>query len=108
MRDPIKMDEIDEERERWVVDLDEEEAEVCRLASSLRGGDPCTIFQPRRHGAFNVCFFVEFASPAERWVIRTPIPVSTPQAMFDEKTEIELATMRQVGFLVPSPFIHPS
>ena len=89
----MKIDEAEEERRRWVGALDEDE--ICRLASSFRHGDQCTVFQPRKHGAFNVCFFVEFdESPPERWVVRIPIPATLPKAVLDEKTEIELATMR--------------
>ncbi|KAL2015532.1 hypothetical protein VTK56DRAFT_5329 [Thermocarpiscus australiensis] len=106
MRDGIKTDQIDEERRRWVDAVDDNE--ICRLASSFRGGDPCTVFQPRKHGAFNVCFFVEFESPLERWVVRTPIPASLPKALLDEKTEIELATMRYVSAktTIPIPKVH--
>jgi hypothetical protein len=92
MRSQIKVDEIAEARGRWVDSLNDND--ICRLASSFRGGDTCTTFQPRKHGAFNVCFFVEFKSPQQRWVVRIPIPISLPKAMLDEKTEIEVATMR--------------
>jgi len=92
MRDEMMMDEMDDERDRWLAALDE--IEICSLASSFRNGDQCKIFKPREHGAFNVCFFVEFDSPRERWVVRIPIPSCVPKAMWDEKTEIELATMR--------------
>jgi hypothetical protein len=92
MRDRITEDRISEERDRWVDALDE--AEICRLASSFHNGDPCTAFKPRQRGAYNVCFFVQFESTGERWVVRTPIPSMLPKAALDEKTEIELATMR--------------
>lgn len=92
MRRQIKTAEIDAARDRWIAALDD--SDICRLASSFRGGDPCTIFRPRQHGTFNVCFFVEFQSPWARWVVRTPIPVSLPKVLMDEKTEIEVATMR--------------
>jgi hypothetical protein len=92
MRSQIKTDEIDAARGRWVAALND--SDICRLASSFRGGDPCTIFRPRQHGAFNVCFFVEFKSPWQRWVVRIPIPISLPKVLLDEKTEIEVATMR--------------
>ncbi|KAK3902906.1 hypothetical protein C8A05DRAFT_33369 [Staphylotrichum tortipilum] len=80
MRDEIKADEIDEQRRQW----------------------------PRRHGGFNACFFVEFALPAERWVVRFPIPVSLPKVILDEKTDIEVATMRYVSAktTIPVPKIH--
>jgi hypothetical protein len=69
--------------------------EICRLASSFHDGDGCSILQPRRRGSFNLCFCVEFQSPSEQWVVRIPIPATLPnKAMMDEKTEIELATMR--------------
>lgn len=92
MRDEIKMDKMEEERDRWLAALDE--TELCSFASSFRNGDQCRIFKPRERGAFNVCFFVEFDSPRERWVVRIPIPSCVPKSMWDEKTEIELATMR--------------
>jgi hypothetical protein len=92
MRDAMKCDQLDEERDRWVNSLDE--GEICRLASSFHNGDPCTIFRPRKRGGFNICFFVEFESPLERWAVRIPIPVMVPKTVLDEKTEIELATMR--------------
>lgn len=92
MRDAMKSDQLDEERDRWVNSLDE--GEICRLASSFHNGDPCTIFRPRKRGGFNICFFIEFESPLERWAARIPIPVMVPKAVLDEKTEIELATMR--------------
>jgi hypothetical protein len=92
MRSEIELDRIDEERDRWLEALDDDE--ICRLASSVRHGDHCTIFQPRKHGSFNVCFFVEFESPGERWVVRLPIPATVSKTILDEKTEIELATMR--------------
>ncbi|KAK4129586.1 hypothetical protein N657DRAFT_697519 [Parathielavia appendiculata] len=43
-----------------------------------RDGDRCSIFQPRLHGSFNVCFSAEFDSPLERWAIRIPIPATLP------------------------------
>ncbi len=106
MRDFIKVDKIEEERDSWVAALDDDE--ILRLASSVRAGDPCTIFQPRKHGSFNVCFFVEFDSPLERWVVRIPMPMCVPKAVMDEKTEIELATMRYVSAktTIPIPKVH--
>ncbi|KAK4158479.1 hypothetical protein C8A00DRAFT_39198 [Chaetomidium leptoderma] len=107
MRSEMKCDEIDEQRDQWIETLDD--IEMCRLASSFRGGDQCTSFQPRKHGAFNVCFFVEFESPRERWVIRIPMPVNgLPKAVLDEKTEVELATMRYVSSktTIPIPKVH--
>ncbi|KAH6854028.1 kinase-like domain-containing protein [Chaetomium sp. MPI-CAGE-AT-0009] len=106
MRSQMKTDEIEAERGRWVAALDD--SDICRLASSFRGGDPCTIFRPRQHGAFNVCFFVEFQSPSQRWVVRIPIPTSLPKALLDEKTEIEVATMRYVSAktTIPVPRVH--
>lgn len=101
MRDCIKLDALDDERTRWLDGLDNDE--ICQLASSFRGGDQCAVFQPRKHGAFNVCYFVEFKSPLERWVVRIPIPVTIPKTILDEKTEIELATMRFVDCSIPSP-----
>lgn len=88
----MKSEKLDEERDRWVDSLDD--GEICRLASSFHHGDPCTIFRPRKRGGFNVCFFIEFESTSKRWVVRIPIPVMVPKAVLDEKTEIELATMR--------------
>ena len=43
-----------------------------------------------------------------RWVVRVPIPVTVPKAMLDEKTEIELATMRYVTAktTIPIPKVH--
>jgi hypothetical protein len=106
MRDFMKLDKIEEERDEWVAALDD--TEILQLASSVRGGDPCTIFQPRKHGSFNVCFFVEFDSPSERWVVRIPMPMCVPKAMRDEKTEVELATMRYVSAktTIPIPRVH--
>ncbi|KAK4237601.1 hypothetical protein C8A03DRAFT_44572 [Achaetomium macrosporum] len=106
MRDCITTDRIEEERGRWVDTLDE--VEICRLASFFHNGDQCTVFQPRRRGAFNVCFFVEFESTRERWVVRMPIPAMHPKAVLDEKTEIELATMRYVSAktTIPIPKVH--
>jgi hypothetical protein len=92
MRSQIKTDKIEAERARWVAALND--SDVCRLASSFRGGDPCTIFRPRQHGAFNVCFFVEFKSPWQCWVVRFPIPITLSKAVLDEKTEVEVTTMR--------------
>ncbi|KAL2128843.1 hypothetical protein VTI74DRAFT_8575 [Chaetomium olivicolor] len=106
MRSQIKTDEIDAARGQWVAALND--SDICRLASSFRGGDPCTIFRPRQHGAFNVCFFVEFKSPWQRWVLRIPIPISLPKALLDEKTEIEVATMRYLSAktTIPVPRVH--
>ncbi|KAK3300354.1 uncharacterized protein B0H64DRAFT_437520 [Chaetomium fimeti] len=107
MRDAMKSDELDEERDRWVDSLDD--AEICRLASSFHHGDPCTIFRPRKRGGFNICFFVQFESPQlERWVVRIPIPAMVTKAVLDEKTEIELATMRYVSAktTIPIPKVH--
>lgn len=88
----MKTDRIEEERDRRAESL--EDNEICRLASSFHRGEPRTVFQPRKRGSFDICFFVEFESPPERWVVRIPIPATLPKAMLDEKTEIELATMR--------------
>ncbi|EAQ93316.1 hypothetical protein CHGG_01551 [Chaetomium globosum CBS 148.51] len=106
MRDEMKSEKLDEERDRWVDSLDD--GEICRLASSFHHGDPCTIFRPRKRGGFNVCFFIEFESTSERWVVRIPIPVMVPKAVLDEKTEIELATMRYVSAktTIPIPRVH--
>jgi hypothetical protein len=93
MRDHVWTDERNREQRRWVESLDE--GTICSLASSFHGGDPCTIFQDRRRGSFNVCFFVQFTRPPhDRWVVRLPIAGAVPQPMLDEKLEIELATMR--------------
>lgn len=95
MRSQIKMDELEAEQNRWLKALDDGgDDKICRLASSFRRGDRCTIFQPHKQGSFNVCFFVEFNSPRERWVVRLPMPGAVPKAIMDEKTEVEVATMR--------------
>ncbi|KAK4105856.1 hypothetical protein N658DRAFT_483263 [Parathielavia hyrcaniae] len=106
IRCEIDADRIEEERDRWVAGLDENE--VCRLASSHRSGDKCSIFQPRKYGSFNVCFFVKFDSPFERWVVRIPTPATLFEAMLDEETEIEVATMRYVSAktTIPIPKVH--
>ncbi|KAK3905465.1 kinase-like domain-containing protein [Staphylotrichum tortipilum] len=107
MRNFIKTGKIEEERERWVAALDDDE--ILRLASSVRGRDKCIIFQPRKRGSYNICFFVEFDSPPERWVVRIPIPMCIiPKDMLDEKTEVELATMRYVSpkTTLPIPKVH--
>ncbi|KAJ4307774.1 hypothetical protein N0V84_012507 [Fusarium piperis] len=74
MRDAILKDKADKERERFINSFEPEE--ICQLASSYHGGDPCRIFKDRSRGSFNICFFVEFeaTAPTERWVIRIPIP----------------------------------
>ncbi|KAK4242895.1 hypothetical protein C8A03DRAFT_39840 [Achaetomium macrosporum] len=102
----MKIDGLLKERDGWLEALDE--SEICRLASSFRHGDQCAIFQPRKHGAFNVCFFVKFGSPLERWVLRAPIPMTVSKALLDEKTEIELATIRYVSATttIPIPKVH--
>lgn len=79
----MKTDEIDAARDRWVAALDH--SDICRLASSFRGGDPCTIFRPRQHGSFNLCFFVEFESPWQRWVVRVPIPSASPRLCWTKR-----------------------
>jgi hypothetical protein len=102
----MRVDELEKERDRWVEAVDD--SEIRRLASSFRRGDECTIFQPRKRGGFNVCFFVEFDSPKERWAVRIPIPSWTAESVMDEKTEIELATMRYVSAKtsIPIPKVH--
>ncbi|AEO64615.1 uncharacterized protein THITE_2142497 [Thermothielavioides terrestris NRRL 8126] len=107
MRDHVWTDERNREQRRWVESLDE--GTICSLASSFHGGDPCTIFQDRRRGSFNVCFFVQFTRPPhDRWVVRLPIAGAVPQPMLDEKLEIELATMRYVAAktTIPVPKVH--
>ncbi|KAK3303735.1 uncharacterized protein B0T15DRAFT_283026 [Chaetomium strumarium] len=106
MRDCITIDRIEEERARWVDTLDE--AEICRLASSFHNGYPCTVFRPRQRGAFNVCVFVEFEPTGARWVVLMPIPAMHPKVVLDEKTEIELETMRYVSAktTIPIPKVY--
>jgi hypothetical protein len=92
MRNSMKCDVLDKERDQWIESLKDDD--ICRTASSFRGGDTCTMFQPRQLRIFTLSFFVEFENPWERWVVKMPDPVNLPKTVLDEKTEIELATMR--------------
>ena len=69
---------------------------VCALASRHNNGLPCRLDEstPVANGSFNVCFFVEFHTTAERtqWVVRVPIEPVVHRAW--EKVQSEVCTMR--------------
>ncbi|POR35731.1 Uncharacterized protein TPAR_04053 [Tolypocladium paradoxum] len=115
MGNPITQDKIKKARERFVHSINPDD--VCHLASSFRDDAPCRVFQPVRHGAFNICFFVEFYPPPadkgpERWVVRIPMLSSLP--LVEEKMEIELATVSYLPLgryvsektTIPIPKVH--
>ncbi|KAG8425780.1 hypothetical protein J3459_009700 [Metarhizium acridum] len=98
MRDLIVEAKTQAVMQRFITSIDERE--ILKLASSYHNNEPCQIFQPVKHGSFNVCFFVQFSTPAsdgvpERWVVRLPIPESIP--WIDEKIDVEVATMKYVA-----------
>jgi hypothetical protein len=69
---------------------------VCALASCHNNGLPCRLDEstPVANGRFNVCFFVEFHTTAERtqWVVRVPIEPLVHRTW--EKVQSEVCTMR--------------
>ncbi|GAB0132414.1 hypothetical protein EsDP_00000852 [Epichloe bromicola] len=108
MRDLIVEAKAEAALQRFITSIDE--SEILKLASSYHDNDPCQMFQPIKHGSFNVCFFVQFATPSsegvpDRWVVRIPIPDQIP--WIDEKIDVEIATMKYVAAntTIPVPMI---
>ncbi|KAH0594388.1 hypothetical protein MHUMG1_07738 [Metarhizium humberi] len=98
MRDLILDAKAQEAPQRFIASIDQ--SEILKLASSYHDNEPCQVFQPVKHGSFNVCFFVQFATPSsdgvpDRWVVRLPIPEEVP--WIDEKMDVEIATMKYVA-----------
>ncbi|KJK82709.1 hypothetical protein H634G_01846 [Metarhizium anisopliae BRIP 53293] len=98
MRDLILDAKAQEAPQRFIASIDQ--SEILKLASSYHDNEPCQVFQPVKHGSFNVCFFVQFATPSsdgvpDRWVVRLPIREEVP--WIDEKMDVEIATMKYVA-----------
>lgn len=68
--------------------------DVLKLASSHNHGKECTEFRERDNGSFNVCFFVEFPSDGQKWVVRFPICPVLHEPW--QKLQCEVATIEYV------------
>lgn len=66
--------------------------DVYRLAASHNLVRECHEFRARENGSFNVCFFVEFPSDGQRWVVRFPIVPLLYEPW--QKLQSEIATMQ--------------
>ncbi|ATY63013.1 kinase-like domain [Cordyceps militaris] len=80
--------------------------DVFKLASSHNHDKECTEFRERENGSFHVCFFVEFPSDGQKWVVRFPIcPV-----LYEpwQKLRSEVATMEyiQTNTTIPIPRVY--
>jgi len=75
-RDGVVQARVHSDRDRFIASIREDD--VCRLAASHHGGDPCVLFQPPVRGSYNIRYFVQFLSgikgqAGEKWVVRIPL-----------------------------------
>ena len=85
----------DKQRAAFIEYLCERKSDILKLASTHHGGELPTEFRDYNFGSFNVCFFVEFASDGQRWVIRFPLkPVlyNPWQNVLSENTTMQSVT----------------
>lgn len=83
--------ERERQRDAYISGIQEED--VIKLASHHNYGRECTV-RRRANGSFNVCFFVEFPSDGQKWVVRFPICPVLHEPW--QKLRSEVATMEYV------------
>ncbi|KAK0621928.1 phosphotransferase enzyme family-domain-containing protein [Bombardia bombarda] len=124
MRDRIVQARVHKNRQDFIESINEDD--ICRLASSYHGGDPCSFFKPPDRGSYNSCYFVEFGGSAgigigrsrgddvtgsngssdgfnnskkrggDRWVVRVPLSPYLAMPAYD-KLESEVAVMQLIA-----------
>ncbi|KAL7918437.1 kinase-like domain-containing protein [Trichoderma austrokoningii] len=109
----ISAAEADKHRLLFTSEVESRLDQFCQSLTSLHpehasckpfpiGNDGCI-----KHGSFNLCVFVQFATPAaDKWVIRIPFPDRNP--WIQERLRSEIATMAYVAAktTIPVPKIH--
>ena len=98
---PLTEEQRANRKAEFIQSIDREA--ICALASRHNHGLPCRLdaSEPTANGSFNVCFFVEFHTTAERtqWVVRVPIEPVISRTW--EKVQSEVCTIRSAILLLP-------
>lgn len=88
---PLTHEQRKSQEDEFIKMLDQEA--IRALASSYNDHLPCRILDSKTsHGSFNICFFVNFYTVDQTWVVRIPIKPAIHNVW--EKLQSEVCTMQ--------------